>query len=160
MSGEPVLVEDCEDLIKDYPVRVWGELPSSAIVVPLSVGHQATPSLVLIIGLSCRLRFDEDYELFIVSSILPSSVDFLLTIQQRLRNRIFEGYTTARTYQADALRIEDSEALDRAKNMLFTNVAYQLFTPLSLIAGPIDDMLVDMPSSSEKDGLMMARRHV
>jgi signal transduction histidine kinase len=58
------------------------------------------------------------------------------------------------------LRVEESEALDRAKNMLFTNVAHQLFTPLNLISGPLDDVLIDMKPGQERDALLLARRHV
>jgi len=68
VTREPVIVADCSSLIQDYPVRVWNELPTSAVVIPIFHNHeQKIPSLLLILGLSCRLAFDNDYELFIVS---------------------------------------------------------------------------------------------
>ena len=65
-SRRLVLVEDCESLIEGYPIRVWDELPHSAIVVPVANdSDEGTPSAVLVIGLSVRRPFDEDYESFI-----------------------------------------------------------------------------------------------
>lgn len=65
-SRRLVLVEDCDSLIEGYPIRVWDELPHSAIVVPIANdSDEGVPSAVLVIGLSVRRPFDEDYESFI-----------------------------------------------------------------------------------------------
>jgi len=65
-SRRLVLVEDCGALIDGYPIRVWDELPDSAIVVPIANdSDEGIPSAVLVIGLSIRRPFDEDYESFI-----------------------------------------------------------------------------------------------
>jgi hypothetical protein len=69
-SGRPVLVKDCSLLIKGYPIRVWDEAPTSAIVIPiLRNTHKDVPVAVLVLGLSCRLPFDDSYEEFIVSLV-------------------------------------------------------------------------------------------
>lgn len=65
-----ILVEDVAGLIKDYPIRVWDELPNAAIVVPISSdSEEGIPSAVLVLGLNIRRPFDEDYESFIVSQL-------------------------------------------------------------------------------------------
>jgi len=65
-SKRLVLVEDCASLIEGYPIRVWDELPNSAIVMPIANdSDEGTPPAVLVIGLSIRRPFDEDYESFI-----------------------------------------------------------------------------------------------
>jgi hypothetical protein len=67
-SKRLVLVEDCANLIQDYPIRVWDELPNAAIVVPIANDSDAgVATAVLVIGLSIRRPFDDDYESFIVS---------------------------------------------------------------------------------------------
>lgn len=50
--------------------------------------------------------------------------------------------------------------LDRAKSLLFSNVSHELFTPLSLIAGPLEDVLAELPAGRQKQSLDMARRNV
>ena len=65
-SKRLVLVEDCASLIEGYPIRVWDELPNSAIVMPIANdSDEGIPPAVLVIGLSIRRPFDEDYESFI-----------------------------------------------------------------------------------------------
>lgn len=62
-----VLVEDCSSLISGYPIRVWDELPNAAVVVPIANdSDEGVPSAVIVIGLSIRRPFDEDYESFLV----------------------------------------------------------------------------------------------
>jgi hypothetical protein len=65
-----------------------------------------------------------------------------------------------RGYHADQLRIEELGTLDRTKSALFSNVARQLFTPLALVAGPLDDAIVDMEPGPSRDMLKLARRNV
>lgn len=64
-----VLVEDCSSLIEGYPVRVWDELPNAAVVVPINnESDEGVSNAVIVIGLSIRRPFDDDYEQFLVSS--------------------------------------------------------------------------------------------
>lgn len=68
VSKRLVLVEDCMQLISGFPVRVWDDLPTSAVVVPISNDSEdGALGAVLVIGLSIRRPFDEDYESFVVS---------------------------------------------------------------------------------------------
>jgi hypothetical protein len=65
-SKRLILVEDCSSLIQGYPIRIWDELPNAAIVVPIANDtDEGVPSAVMVIGLSIRRPFDEDYESFI-----------------------------------------------------------------------------------------------
>lgn len=69
-SKRIVLVEDCSALIEGYPIQVWDELPTSAVVVPIaSDSDDGAPSAVIVIGLSIRRPFDEEYESFLVSQV-------------------------------------------------------------------------------------------
>lgn len=65
-SRRLILVEDCASLIEGYPMRVWDEMPNAAIVVPIANdSDEGIPPAVMVIGLSIRRPFDEDYESFI-----------------------------------------------------------------------------------------------
>lgn len=73
-TRRPVVVEDISELIQGYPVRVWDELPTSAIVIPLALNsEQGSPGAVLVLGLSCRLKYDAAYAAFIVRPTLRPS---------------------------------------------------------------------------------------
>lgn len=69
ISKRLVLVEDCMQLIQGFPIRVWDDLPTSAVIMPISNDSEdGALGAVLVIGLSIRRPFDDDYESFIVSS--------------------------------------------------------------------------------------------
>lgn len=144
-SKRLVLVEDCLQLIEGLPIRVWDDLPTSAVVVPIANdSDEGTPTAVLVIGLSIRRPFDEDYESFI----------------HVLRLQLASGLAAVRSYEAERRRIEELAALDRAKSLLFSNVSHELRTPLTLVAGPLDDLLGEMTDGPKKENLIMARRNV
>jgi len=66
-TRQPVLVEDIGSLISGYPVRIWDALPDRAVLLPITRNSEDMPTAVLVLGLSCRIDFDEDYEAFLVS---------------------------------------------------------------------------------------------
>ncbi|EIW68283.1 hypothetical protein TREMEDRAFT_69291 [Tremella mesenterica DSM 1558] len=142
-SKRVVLVEDCSDLIKGFPVRIWDELPTSAIVIPVnSDSDEGIPSTVLVLGLSIRRPFDDDYESFILAS----------------------GIAAVRSYEAERKRLEELAGLDRAKLPAETGLAlskrsHELRTPLTLISGPIEDMLQGARPGPERVTLEMIRRN-
>lgn len=145
LSKRLVLVEDCLQLIDGFPIRVWDDLPSSAVIVPIANdSDEGTPTAVLIIGLSIRRPFDEEYESFI----------------HVLRLQLASGLAAVRSYEAERQRIEELAALDRAKSMLFSNVSHELRTPLTLVSGPLDDLLAETPDGPQRENLVMARRNV
>ncbi|WVR09485.1 hypothetical protein IAU60_006553 [Kwoniella sp. DSM 27419] len=144
-SNRLVLVEDCSTLIEGFSIRVWDELPTAAVVVPITnESEDGLPSAVLVLGLNIRRPFDDDYESFI----------------HVLRLQLASGIAAVRSYEAERQRIDELAALDRAKSLLFSNVSHELRTPLTLIAGPLDDILQEMPEGSRKETLVMARRNV
>jgi hypothetical protein len=72
VSKRLVLVEDCMQLIEGFPIRVWDDLPTSAVIMPISNDSEdGALGAVLVIGLSIRRPFDDDYESFLVSLSSP-----------------------------------------------------------------------------------------
>ncbi|WWD02256.1 hypothetical protein V865_000294 [Kwoniella europaea PYCC6329] len=133
-SNRLVMVENCEGLIHDYPIRAWDELPTAAVVIPIAnESDDGVPSAVLVLGLNLR---------------------------RPLRVQLASGIAAVRSYEAERQRVEELAALDRAKSLLFSNVSHELRTPLTLIAGPLDDLLQEAPEGQKKDNLIMARRNV
>lgn len=65
-----------------------------------------------------------------------------------------------RLYQADQQRIDDLASLDSAKSALLSNVSNELFTPITLISGPLDDLLAEMSEGPKLNMVQTARRNV
>ncbi|WVF67533.1 hypothetical protein IAT40_002289 [Kwoniella sp. CBS 6097] len=169
-SNRLVLVEDCSSIIQGYSIRVWDELPTAAVVVPITnESDDGLPSAVLVLGLNIRRPFDDDYESFIVSKSNSAMLDYVqrrigadlkFRLQHVLRLQLASGIAAVRSYEAERQRIEELAMLDRAKSLLFSNVSHELRTPLTLIAGPLEDILRETPEGPRKETLTMARRNV
>jgi len=58
-------------------------------------------------------------------------------------------------------RSEAAAALDAAKTRFFTNVSHEFRTPLTLLLGPLDDLLAapESLSESELEALALCRRN-
>ncbi|BEI98772.1 hypothetical protein CcaverHIS631_0310710 [Cutaneotrichosporon cavernicola] len=143
-ARQPIIVRDCSKLIEGYPVRIWDELPTSAIVIPISYSDGDLPGALLVLGLSCRLPFDAEYQAFL----------------RALRVQLSALFAAARFHEEETKRAEELADLERAKKLLLANVSHDLVTPISLIAGPLDDVLAEMPAGRQRESLNMARRNV
>lgn len=103
-----------------HPVR-------EAIIVPVTAPGQQRPIAILIAGISPNQRLDPEYRTF-----------FQLMSQQ-----IGTAIQNAQALEEERKRMEDMAALDRAKTVFFNNISHEFRTPLTLMLGPLDDLLAN-----------------
>lgn len=144
ITRRPVIVADCSALIAGYPLRVWDQLPESAIVIPIMNDSVAeVPPVILVLGLNLRRRFDDDYEGFC----------------HLLRAQLASGVAAVRSFEAERARLNEMAALDKARTKMYSTISHETKTPLSMILLAVNDML-DQESSGPKKQLMITiRRH-
>jgi len=129
-AGEAVLVDALAARFGRLPGGVWPESPNHAIVLPMLKGSEsARPAGFVVAGISPRLPFHDDYRGFM----------------GLVAGQIGAAVANARAYEEERRRAEALARLDEAKTAFFSNVSHEFRTPLTLMLGPVEDIL-DRPA--------------
>ncbi|WP_341871357.1 ATP-binding protein [Spirosoma oryzicola] len=105
----------------------YPEPTHTAVVLPIYISNKAEPFGFLIAGVSPRRELDIDY----------------LNFYELLGNTINTAFSNVYAYQEEQKRAEALAAIDQAKTAFFSNISHEFRTPLTLILGPLEELLQD-----------------
>jgi len=145
------VIESLEEQIgQSLPISSWAsDKIQRVIVLPLAkTSEQRFPAGFLVVGISPHLSWTRDYISF-----------FELTA-----SHIANAISTARVYQEERKRAEALAELDRAKIAFFSNISHEFRTPLTLMLGPLENLLAqsssDLSPASKAEVEMIYRNGV
>ncbi len=127
------------------PGTPWPEPCTSAAVLPLAKRGQDAPRGFLIVGISRRQPFEEQYERFL----------------DLLADGVASALANVEAYEVERRRAEALAGLDRAKTAFFSNVSHEFRTPLTLMLGPLHEVLADTAhlTPAAREQLQLAQRN-
>lgn len=101
------------------------QVVEQAILLPLSSPGQARPFGVLVAGINPTRPLDADYR----------------TFYELVTNQVATALQHAQAAEEERYRLHQLAELNRAKTLFFSNISHEFRTPLTLMLGPLEDLL-------------------
>jgi signal transduction histidine kinase len=132
--GAPQVIDGVRELFGPMPQGDWEVPTDKAVVLPISQAGTKEVAGFLVIGLNPFRPPDERY------------INFCTLIA----DQVTTSFANIHVLELERGRSEALAEIDRAKTLFFSNISHEFRTPLTLLLGPMEDLLND-PASLENN---------
>ncbi|ASZ13494.1 ATP-binding protein [Chitinophaga sp. MD30] len=133
-----LIVAEDNQIIADIPTGIWDTCPTQFVYLPIREAKRGAPIAIVTLALNPYRKFDASYRNFV----------------QFIADQISSGVTNVLAFEKEKQRAETLTELDKAKTAFFGNVSHEFRTPLTLMLGPLDELL------TQKQDKVVAEREV
>lgn len=121
-------IQEEKDLISrfgHFECAPYPEAPDTALLLPIQLSGQETPWGFVVAGVSARRAMDPAY----------------LNFYELLNNTLNTAFSNVYSYEQEQKRAAALAEIDRSKTAFFSNVSHEFRTPLTLMLGPLEELL-------------------
>lgn len=145
-SSKIEIITDLLHTFGNLPSGAWKQSPDRALLIPITYGGQKLAASVMVVGLNPYRLLDDKY----------------LSFFQLIADQVSTSLGNIHAYEQERKRAEALAELDRAKTTFFSNVSHEFRTPLTLMLGPLEEVIREASSnlqSTQQENLEIAHRN-